>query len=281
MHHVVTWKGLGRALRDIQRTQGYRGLFRGHSTTLLKIYPYAALNYVAYEQYRVFLIRHKDQETWTRRFLAGALAGATSVFFTYPLDLLRVRLAFETGTQGSSLTSMIRTIQRERATTCADTSNATLPLYRTLANFYRGFPLTIAGILPYAGVSFSMRDSIGDLLRAPSIQRYTTLPGSERNRPGQRAPLRAWAELTSGGLAGAVAQTVTYPLEVIRRRMQVGGAVGDGHYLSIRETMGVIFRERGISGFFVGLSIGYVKVVPMVTVSFYTYEKMILKSSEG
>ncbi len=93
---------------------------------------------------------------------------------------------------------------------------------------------------------------------------------------GKPAPLRSWAELVSGGIAGLVSQTASYPLEVIRRRMQVGGAVGDGRRLRIGETAGMIMRERGFQGFFVGLTIGYVKVIPMAAVAFYTYERMKL-----
>jgi solute carrier family 25 protein 16 len=55
--------------------------------------------------------------------------------------------------------------------------------------------------------------------------------------------------------------------------MQVGGAVGDGHRLNIAETAKLILKERGPMGFWIGLSIGYVKVVPMVAVSFYVYER--------
>jgi solute carrier family 25 protein 16 len=55
--------------------------------------------------------------------------------------------------------------------------------------------------------------------------------------------------------------------------MQVSGAVGDGHRLHIGETARLIFRERGLIGFWIGLSIGYVKVVPMVAASFYVYER--------
>jgi solute carrier family 25 protein 16 len=35
-----------------------------------------------------------------------------------------------------------------------------------------------------------------------------------------------------------------------------------------------IMREKGWRGFYVGLGIGYVKVVPMVAISFYTYERL-------
>ena len=55
--------------------------------------------------------------------------------------------------------------------------------------------------------------------------------------------------------------------------MQVGGAVGDGHRLGMGETTRRIWMERGFRGFWVGLVIGYIKVVPMVAVSFYVYER--------
>ena len=75
-------------------------------------------------------------------------------------------------------------------------------------------------------------------------------------------------------MAGFVSQTLSYPLEVIRRRMQVGGVVGDGHRLTMAEVARNIIREKGYRGFYVGLTIGYVKVVPMAATSFYVYERM-------
>jgi solute carrier family 25 (mitochondrial carrier protein), member 16 len=142
-----------------------------------------------------------------------------------------------------------------------------------LANFYRGFSATMMGMLPYAGMSFLTHDTAGDFLRHPKLAPYTTLPKPASSPMSKRPPLRSWAELFAGGVAGLVSQTSAYPLEVIRRRMQVGGAVGDGHRLHVAETARMIFRERGIAGFWIGLSIGYVKVVPMVAVSFYVYER--------
>ena len=128
-------------------------------------------------------------------------------------------------------------------------------------------------MLPYAGMSFLTHDTAGDLLRLPSISKYTTNPKPEGYPAGKPNPLKSWAELFAGGIAGLVSQTASYPLEVIRRRMQVGGAVGDGHRLHISETARLIMKEKGFRGFWVGLSIGYVKVVPMVAVSFYVYER--------
>lgn len=282
-------------MKDIYRDEGALGLFRGHSATLLRIFPYAAIKFVAYEQIRSVVIRSPDHETPWRRLISGSLAGVTSVFFTYPLEVIRVRLAFETRKDGrSSLSSIVSRIYNEhpppRSGIVLPTHSATARMVQAAAettastvqaitsragisNFYRGFSATMMGMLPYAGMSFLTHDTAGDLLRHPSVAKYSTIPKPANHPAGKPAPLRSWAELCSGGIAGLVSQTASYPLEVIRRRMQVGGTVGDGRRLSIAETAKTIFLERGFKGFWIGLSIGYVKVVPMVAVSFYTYER--------
>lgn len=277
------------------------GLFRGHSATLLRVFPYAAIKFLAYEQIRAVVIPRKEYETPVRRLLSGSLAGVTSVFFTYPLEVIRVRLAFETKADSrSSLTSICKKIYYEQpfakpppsaaaatltranasaqgqgpaATATTTTVRAVAPR-SSLVNFYRGFLPTILGMLPYAGMSFLTHDTVGDLLRHPAIAQHTTLPMPRNAPPGKPAPLRSWAEFLAGGLAGLVSQTASYPFEVVRRRMQVGGAVGDGHRLRIAETARLIMKERGPRGFYVGLTIGYAKVVPMAAASFYTYERL-------
>ena len=206
------------------------------------------------------------------------------MFFTYPLEVIRVRLAFETkkGSR-SSLSSICRQIYHEQnpSTSASRTQSVSLPSAiasapkASLVNFYRGFSPTLVGMVPYAGTSFLTHDTVVDLLRLPFLAPYTTTP-SRRRDPQVPLTLKAWAELLAGGTAGLVSQTAAYPLEVIRRRMQVGGAIGDGHRLRIAETAGRIYQEHGLRGFWVGLTIGYIKVVPMVAVSFFVYERMKL-----
>lgn len=286
------WTGVLVAMKSIYVQDGLRGLFRGHSATLLRIYPYAGIKFLAYEQIRARIIPSAAEETHIRRFLSGSLAGCASVFFTYPLEVIRVRLAFETK-QGSrsSLSTICSKIYRERprialpnahldtssvpraAITAVEAAAATAAHAAPktgIINFYRGFTATLWGMIPYAGASFLVHDSMKDLLRRPAIADTTTLPSTSSTQPRQ---LKYWAQLAAGGFAGLVSQTVSYPLEVIRRRMQVGGVVGDGHRLGMREVIKIVYKERGLRGFFVGLGIGYVKIVPMSAVSFYTYER--------
>ena len=283
-------------MRDINRLEGLRGLFRGHSATLLRIFPYAGIKFLAYEQIRSVVIPSRAHETPGRRFISGSLAGITSVFFTYPLEVIRVRLAFETKKDpGSSLSRICKQIYHEHRPvpvtanhtgaiegTAMGTARASVTALEQvssrlgMANFYRGFSPTLVGMLPYAGMSFLTHDTVGDWFRHPAIAQHTVMPstklpsGNSSTDPNlvqapRRTQLNAPAELTSGAVAGLVSQTSSYPLEVIRRRMQVGGAVGDGHRMGMGETARKIMAERGWRGFFVGLTIGYIKVHALST----------------
>jgi solute carrier family 25 (mitochondrial carrier protein), member 16 len=236
-----------------------------------------------------------------RRYLAGSAAGVTSVFLTYPLEVIRVRLAFETkvDTAGrASLGRIFKQIYHEHPPQVRSASEGAIAAAENvvqkavptsgIVNFYRGFVPSVLGMLQYAGTSFLVHDTVGDLFRHPSIARQTLLRPEEASLLEQgsittdsqqddkryrRPQLRAVAELAAGAVAGLASQTASYPLEIIRRRMQVGGAVGDGHRLTMAETVKRVFLERGWRGFFVGLSIGYLKIAPLTATSFFVYER--------
>nr|KAG5697886.1 hypothetical protein BaRGS_017143 [Batillaria attramentaria] len=86
------------------------------------------------------------------------------------------------------------------------------------------------------------------------------------------------ANLACGGLAGAVAQTVSYPLDVVRRKLQLSTMLPERHKYESRgwvETMRVVYRDHGLSkGLFRGMSVNYLRIMPMVSVSFTTYETL-------
>ncbi|GAM85004.1 hypothetical protein ANO11243_030070 [Dothideomycetidae sp. 11243] len=275
--YTGSWFGVVRAIRDIYGADGSRGLFRGHSATLLRIFPYAGIKFVAYEQVRGMIIKDPSQETPLRRLASGSIAGMISVLCTYPLEVIRVRMAWETKAHSrSSYLDICRRIYFEKAAPASGSAVlARASPSSGLSNFYRGFVPTMWGMLPYAGSSFLAHDSAGDFMRQPRFAEYTVMPDTAgRSRdPNKPAQLKAWAQLTTGAFAGFVSQTVSYPLEVIRRRMQVGGVVGDGHRLGMIEVARSIYFKSGWKGFYVGLGIGYAKVIPMVSVSFFAYER--------
>lgn len=238
-----------------------------------------------------------EAETSGRRFLAGSLAGITSAVFTYPLELIRVRLAFESHhdpNDRASLTRTIRQIYRESPlplkppasdpgsaptatsgipsrSAVTSTANTTVQAQfstahpkPSLTHFYRGIWPTLFGIVPYAGTSFV----VWGFLKSDLLPRYLAPATRERHRAG--------LDLIAGGIAGALGQTAAYPLDIVRRRMQVAPATETGARAraDFWATAAGIYRQAGWRGFFVGLSIGYLKVAPMNAVSFTVWEGM-------
>lgn len=200
--------------------------------------------------------------------------GTLSVLLTYPLELIRVRMAYQTQTATRhALLDAVKAIYVEGNSSLPQTSAGSIvlqrssPLFTTfpVSKFYRGFSVTLLGMVPYAGTSFLVWGALRAALLPPPPQSQTgPNPTVPRHRP--------LADLSIGALSGAIAQTVSYPFEVVRRRLQVGGLIRPRGFVGWGETVQGIWAARGWRGFFVGLSIGYVKVVPMTAVSFMCWE---------
>ena len=80
---------------------------------MYRIIPYAAFNFYAYEQYRSTITRVLSRHVVTlpngttrvppwMDLIAGSAAGATAVLATYPLDLVRTRMAWSSERVGGS-----------------------------------------------------------------------------------------------------------------------------------------------------------------------------------
>jgi solute carrier family 25 protein 16 len=219
------------------------------------------------------------------------------VLFTYPLELVRVRMAFETrhtrppSTLSApaahapiprpSISHVMSLIYAEGRS--AASTQPTLFTRFPLLNFYRGFTVTIAGMVPYAGTSFLA----WGYLRSRFIPPAPDAAGrGEAGRSRRRA--KPATDLAFGAISGALAQTASYPFEVVRRRMQVGGLTNPGRWMRWGETAHGVWRDAvarappdraglarllaGARGFYVGLSIGYLKVVPMTAISYMVWE---------
>lgn len=211
--------------------------------------------------------------------------GVISVFFTYPLELIRVRMAFLTRSSPHERPTFLRVmsyIYREGASlppssdsppSSASASASTRALFTRfpILKFYRGFSVTVVGMVPYAGTSFLTWGFLRSQL-IPTPSPSPDKPGSSDVSHISRARPTPLADLAIGAVSGAIAQTASYPFEVVRRRMQVGGVTRPDRWLRWGETAQAIWGARGWRGFYVGLSIGYLKVVPMTAVSYAVWQ---------
>lgn len=125
-----------------------------------------------------------------RRLICGAIAGITSVTFTYPLDIVRTRLSIQSAS--------FKDLSKEAAQKLPGMFGTLVIMYKTEGGFkalYRGIIPTVAGVAPYVGLNFMTYES---------VRQYFT-PEGEQN-PG------VVGKLSAGAISGAVAQTITYPL---------------------------------------------------------------------
>lgn len=77
--------------------------------------------------------------------------------------------------------------------------------------------------------------------------------------------------LACGGLAGLFAQSATYPLDILRRRLQVNLP---GTPPSISALVSKIWLREGWRGFYKGLTMNWVKGPIAVAVSFAVNDRM-------
>ncbi|XP_011641933.1 mitochondrial coenzyme A transporter SLC25A42 [Pogonomyrmex barbatus] len=226
-------------LSTAMRTEGLLSLWRGNSATMIRIVPYSAVQFTAHEQWkRILSINGMERKKPWASFLAGALAGVTSQTMTYPLDLMRARMAVTLKAEYKTLRQAFSRMYKEEG----------------ILAYYRGFTATILGAIPYAGCSFFTYDMLRNLLSVYTV----TIPGFSTS-------------LICGGIAGMVGQTSSYPLDIVRRRMQTSAIKGQ-HYHTITSTVMKIYTEEGIMAFYKGLSMNWVKGPIAVGISFATHD---------
>ncbi|CAJ1951597.1 unnamed protein product [Sphenostylis stenocarpa] len=249
---------IGSAVR-IAKTEGLLGFYKGNGASVARIIPYAAIHYMSYEEYRRW-IGKTFPDVWkgpTLDLVAGSLSGGTAVLFTYPLDLTRTKLAYQivSPTKSSAL-GMVNNEQAYRG--IIDCLTRT---YREggTRGLYRGVAPTLVGIFPYAGLKFYFYEE---------MKRHVP---EEYNKS-------IMAKLTCGSVAGLLGQTFTYPLEVVRRQMQVQKLQpsDNAELKGTLKSIVLIAQKQGWKQLFSGLSINYIKVVPSAAISFTVYDTIKL-----
>ncbi|XP_020617420.1 mitochondrial adenine nucleotide transporter ADNT1-like isoform X2 [Orbicella faveolata] len=194
------------------------------------------------------------------RLTAGAMAGIVSSTVTYPLDLIRTRLAV----QGEGSERRYRNIRHACVTIVREEGGL------LSGCLFRGLGPSLIGIAPYIGMNFAVYES----LKGYVMTYYHAEAGGHKLRVlTHEQDLPVVVKLSCGAVAGAIAQTGTYPLDVVRRRMQMKGATGElFKYNSTWHAFNVIAKTEGIHGLFKGMWPNLLKVAPTIGIQFAVYE---------
>ena len=247
-------------LRAIVKNEGWLALYKGNGAMMVRVFPYAAIQFMSYEQYKRILTPLFDDSPKTANLFAGSFAGITSVLCTYPLDVVRARFAVQ--------------VDERRYNSILHCLNDIYTKEGGMRGLYRGITATIYGMIPYAGISFFTFE----FLKSMALTRFKSIASRPSLDGSGKPALKVTANLLCGGLAGAVAQSVSYPLDVARRQMQLVGmnttaeqVINRGSFQTLRD----VYHSNGIvRGLYRGLSLNYYRVVPQVAVSFTIYELM-------
>uniref|UniRef100_A0A0G4HIR1 Mitochondrial carrier protein n=1 Tax=Chromera velia CCMP2878 TaxID=1169474 RepID=A0A0G4HIR1_9ALVE len=183
-------------LYRIARTEGILNLWKGNLAGVGRTIPHAGIVFYCFDTYSALLqkaVPALEHSPASLRILSGGFAGMTSAVVTYPLDLWNTRMAVS-----RSVTSY---------------SKVTLLRQEGAVSLTRGLLPTVAGIFPYAGISFFTFETLKEWAEH--------FYGKNSNsKEGGKVHLSPYVHMMCGGVAGLVSQTATYPIDTIRKRMQ-------------------------------------------------------------
>jgi solute carrier family 25 (mitochondrial thiamine pyrophosphate transporter), member 19 len=246
------YKGTLGTLKQILQSEGVTGLWKGNIPAEGLYITYGAIQFGSYRNIshllslipREYRIRNNEH---AMTFISGAGAGTIATTLTYPLDLLRTRFAAQGNDRiyASILTSLHEIKQSEG-----------------YPGFFRGVGAAVGQIIPYMGLFFTSYEAL-------------KLPLANWNLPFGSSDAMA------GLLASLFSKTAVYPLDTVRKRLQVQGPTR-ARYVhrniplyqgGVLKTVAAIVQKEGIRGCYRGLTVSLVKAAPASAVTMWTFER--------
>ncbi|XP_075168866.1 ADP,ATP carrier protein-like [Haematobia irritans] len=222
------YKGMMDCFIRIPKEQGVAAYWRGNLANVIRYFPTQALNFAFKDVYKQIFLGGVDKKTQFWRYFMGNLAsggaaGATSLCFVYPLDFARTRLAADIGKSG----------QRE----FTGLGDCLVKIFKSdgLVGLYRGFGVSVQGIIIYRAAYFGFYDTARGMLPDP------------KNTPFYIS----WA---IAQVVTTVAGIVSYPFDTVRRRMmmQSGLKKSEVIYKNTLHCWATIAKQEGMGAFFKG-----------------------------
>lgn len=243
----------------IYRNGSLYDYYRGNGANVVKIAPETALKFVLFDKLKQRFSEDPHNPTVTERFVSGGCAGALAGAAIYPLEIAKTRLALAPPKKYNGISHCLRKVVMQEG----------------FSALYKGLAPSTCGILPYAAIDLG----INSVLKDYYAEVYETM-GQEPSVP---------LMLTCGMISSTSAMMVTYPLNLIRTKLQMSGLdqvftervkkPGD-RYTSLPQfgrgagAVGIakeIYASRGIRGLYRGISGNLLKVVPATSISYTVY----------
>ncbi|KAH7484912.1 hypothetical protein KRP22_006093 [Phytophthora ramorum] len=274
--HQFSFRNAARMARNIYVHDGFHALFRGNMLNIFRVIPYAGLQHSGFDFFRhkfhAYNYRKAERESSQevpklsnlQLVAAGSLAGGLSLVVAYPLDIVRARYMVQMG--------------KHRYTSIYE---AVLTMYKVdgARSFSRGLVPSLLGTLPYTGIGFSLNERFKIWTLDLQRRRMQVQHGENAPEPS----LNPLTKFVCSYFAACIAQTSTYPMDTIRRRIQTDGYVSGSQvklqYTGVVATARIILAREGWRGLFKGVSVNWMRSPVSTGISLTTYD--ILKEVLG
>jgi solute carrier family 25 phosphate transporter 23/24/25/41 len=240
--------------KRIYKRDGPRAFWRGNMTNCIRIAPNSAIQFMTFDLLNKYSSRSFKSDACceqpSNNFLTGGLSGAIAMIACYPLDYCRSILTVQQGKQSLKLSRFILNSIQQHG----------------IKSIYKGMAFSMFATIPYNALNFGIYSKL-----IPTIEHW------RENQPNQFSVSNS---LVSGLIAGWTTGVLTYPFDIIRRRMQLRGSSWNGghmsNYSSVFQCIRQIYTEYGIRGFYKGLPPCMIRTPISVSVSLTGFE--VIKS---
>ncbi|KDO35724.1 hypothetical protein SPRG_00502 [Saprolegnia parasitica CBS 223.65] len=223
---------LPQAFMKVVRNEGVVSLWKGNGASVVHRFPYSAVNFFTYE------------------LMKGSFGEASSQSGQMSISFLSGAIAAATSTSVCYPIDLIRTrliTQLDKDIRYRGISHA---FHRIRAEegtrgLYRGLSTTLLVTVPNMAVNFTMFEALKEM----------ALAYRSRENASVNTSLGVIDTLLCGGVSGIIS-----------------GIHGGGKALSAMEITRALYAEQGVQGFYRGLAPELLKVIPMVGITFGSFD---------
>ncbi|CAH8453703.1 unnamed protein product [Dicrocoelium dendriticum] len=283
------YHGFVQAIRCISKEEGAIAFWKGHIPAQLQAVGFSSIQFLTFEVLVSWLVQLnvyrgsprgpratlKSSNT-LETFVCGSVAGSVAAACTQPLDVLRTRFI----AQGEP--KLYRNVAHAAVYI---TSHEGVP------GFFRGLVPSLLLVAPQTGLQFAIYHTFNQLVEAArqdlkdraSNKTSGPFADSDSKRVLHHEPYRVGTvqSLISGGLAGMGSKCIIYPLDMIKKRMQIHGfeeaRVRFGRVPvsgSVRNCVVSIWNTEGAYALFKGLRPTLLKSCVSISCRFTVYEQL-------
>ena len=215
------------------KREGYMSLFNGNGINCIRVVPESAIRYSTFNYSNKYLEEYSMNKN-LNFFVAGSISGIVASNVVYPLETIRTKLTAQSNNNmyKNYYDCIIKSYKKNG-----------------IKGFYKGNVLYTLGMIPYQGTNFFTYEYLKDNYENTQINL-----------------------LLFGSFAGFTSISCSYPFEIIKRRMQLSGELGNPTYINTLHCIKHMYSQNGIRAFYAGLIPQYVKLIPANCIFFYTIE---------